>query len=231
MKKNLPDKTEILLYTSPNGDVRVEVFFQDETVWLTINKMAELFQVTKQNISYHIQNIYQEKELDKNSTVKEILTVQFEGGREIKRNLDYYNLDSIIALGYRVNSFKATQFRIWATKTLREYIITDVNIAKNYLSEKELKALNRIVTMYLDFAELQAERQIPMKMTDWTLKLDGFLKFNDYEILKDAGKVTAAVAKQLAEEEYEKYRVIQDMEYESDFDLAMKKYLKDSKKK
>ena len=333
--------SDIILYSSPEWDVHVEVFFGDETFWLTINKMGDLFGTSKQNISYHLQNIYKEKELDTEATVKEILTVQDESGRKISRKLEYYNLDAIIAVGYRVNSHQATKFRIWATKTLKDFIVkgfvldderlkqgnrfgkdyfdellerireiraserrfyqkitdiyqqcsidydkdaeitltffktvqnklhwaitgktaaqivaeranaskphmglqtwkntpqgkilkTDVTIAKNYLMEKEIKELERIVSMYLDYAENQAARQIPMKMKDWVQKLDAFLRFNEYQILKNAGKVSNAVAKQLAEEEYEKFRVVQDREFESDFDREVKKVMGSKKRK
>ncbi|MCX6743825.1 MAG: virulence RhuM family protein, partial [Candidatus Parcubacteria bacterium] len=128
-------KSEFLLYTSPEGDIKIEVFFNDETVWLTINKMAELFNTSKQNISYHLQNIYNEGELAQKSTVKEILTVQNEGDREVERKLEYYNLDAIIAVGYRVNSLQATRFRIWATKTLREFIIKGFALDDNRLKQ------------------------------------------------------------------------------------------------
>lgn len=328
-KPSESSSNDIILYTAPDGNVKVEVFVHEDTVWLTLNRIAELFGTSKQNISYHLNNIFEENELEKKSTVKEILTVQTEGAREVKRNLEYFNLDAIIAVGYRVNSFQATQFRIWATRTLKEYITkgfvldderlkqggtlfgkdyfdellerireiraserrfyqkitdiyaqcsidydsnspvskefyatvqnklhwaitgrtaaeliakrvdsekanmglttwknapegkilkSDVSVAKNYLSEKELKDLNRIVTMYLDFAELQAERQNAMKMVDWVERLDAFLKFNDYEILKNPGQVKASIAKTLAEKEYEKFRPIQDKKFESDFD-------------
>lgn len=334
-----PIESQFLMYTSPKGEVKIEVVFKDETVWLTLNKIADLFGTSKQNISYHIKNIYQENELHREATVKEILTVQDEGGRAVKRSLEYYNLDAIIAIGYRVNSFKATQFRIWATQTLKEFIIkgfvmdderlkngahfgkdyfdellerireirsserrfyqkitdiyaqcsldydskapitqefyatvqnklhwaitghtaselikervdaskphaglhtwknapsgkilkSDVRIAKNYLTESELKQLNRIVTMYLDYAENQASRQILMKMSEWIEKLDAFLAFNDYDVLKNAGKVQATVAKKLAETEFEKFRVIQDQKFESDFDKTVKKILNQAK--
>src|SRR3989304_3743143 len=327
--------SDIILYSSPEGDVHVEVFFGDEKFWLKINKMADLFGTSKQNISYHLQNIYKEKELHTEATVKEILTVQDESGRKISRKLEYYNLDAIIAVGYRVNSHQATKFRIWATKTLKEFIVkgfvldderlkqgnrfgkdyfdellerireiraserrfyqkitdiyqqcsidydkdaeitltffktvqnklhwaitgktaaqivaeranaskphmglqtwknapqgkilkTDVTIAKNYLMEKEIKDLERIVSMYLDYAENEASSQIPMKRADWVQKLDAFLQFNEYQILTDAGKVSHEVAKQLAEEEYEKFRVVQDREFESDFDKAVEKMM------
>lgn len=336
MKDKLnPQSSDIIFYSSPDGNIHVEVIFSDETCWLTINKMADLFGTSKQNISYHLQNIYKENELDQGATVKEFLTVQDEGGRKVSRTLEYYNLDAIIAVGYRVNSHQATQFRIWATKTLKEFIIkgfvldderlkqgkrfgkdyfdellerireiraserrfyqkitdiyqqcsidydkdaeitqtffktvqnklhwaitgktaaeiiaeradaskpkmglqtwknapqgkiqkTDVTVAKNYLIEKEIKELERVVTMYLDYAENQASRQTPMKMADWAQKLDAFLQFNEYQILTDAGKLSNAVAKKLAEEEFDKFRVVQDMEFESDFDREMKKVM------
>jgi hypothetical protein len=298
-----------LLYNTPDGEVRIEVALEDETVWLTQKAMAELFGVVKSTISEHLSNIYETGELDKEATVRNFRTVQQEGERTVKRNLEYYNLDAIISVGYRVNSIQATHFRKWATKTLREFLVKgfvldderlkqgktlfgkdyfdellerireiraserrfyqkitdiyaqcsidydpnseitqtfykmvqnklhwaisghtaaeliakradaekpnmglttwkrapkgkilkrDISTAKNYLSEKELKSLNRIVTMYLDYAESQAERQNAMTMEDWIKKLDGFLEFNDYEILQDAGKVSAKVAKELA---------------------------------
>lgn len=342
MTKNLqPIESQFLIYSSPNGDIKVEALFQEETIWLSLNKIADLFGTSKQNISYHLQNIYQENELPKDSTVKEILTVQKEGNRNVQRSLDYYNIDATISVGYRVNSYEATQFRIWATKTLKEYLIkgfvmdderlkngshlgkdfydellerireiraserrfyqkitdiyaqcsidydskapitqefyatvqnklhwtitgktaselisdradaskphlgmktwknaprgkilkSDVSIAKNYLDEDELKKLNRIVTMYLDYAENRAERQIPMKMADWAKKLDLFLEFNDYQILKNAGKVQAKIAKTLAENEYSKFRIVQDQRFQSDFDLTANKILENEASK
>jgi len=327
-----------LLYNAPDGEVRIEVALEDETVWLTQKAMAELFGVSKSTISEHLNNIYDTVELIKSTTVRNFRTVQMEGDREVTRNLEYYNLDAIISVGYRVNSIQATHFRKWATNTLREFLVKgfvldderlkqgktlfgkdyfeellerireiraserrfyqkitdiyaqcsidydpnseitqtfyktiqnklhwaitghtaaelianradaekpnmglttwkrapkgkvlkgDISTAKNYLSEKELKSLNRIVTMYLDYAESQAERQNAMTMEDWIEKLDGFLEFNDYEILQDAGKVSAKVAKKLAEEEYEKFRPIQDKAFESDFD----KLVEETKKK
>ncbi len=293
------NNAEIILYTTPQGDVKLEVIVKDETVWLTQKAMGELFGVAKSTISEHLTNIYQSGELDKEATVRKIRTVQNEAGREVARNIDFYNLDAIISVGYRVNSQQATQFRIWATKTLKEFIIkgfvldddrlkqgkklfgkdyfdellerireiraserrfyqkitdiysecsidydpkaeitltfyrtvqnklhwaitgqtaaeiitsrakselpnmglttwknspkgkilkSDISIAKNYLNKKEIDELNRIVTMYLDYAENQAARQIPMKMKDWVDKLDAFLQFNDYSVLKNAGE-------------------------------------------
>lgn len=336
----VPKKSQILFYTTPDGDVKIDVFFRDEMLWLTQKRLAELFNVEINTINYHVKEIFKTGELNKNSTVRKIRIVQKEGNRNVSRIVDFYNLDLIIAVGYRVNSYQATQFRIWATRTLREFVIkgfvlderrlkqgsyfgkdyfdellekireiraserrfykkitdiyaecsidydknspitqefyatvqnklhwaitsqtaaeimatrasarkknmglttwknaprgkilkTDISVAKNYLNELELKHLNRIVSMYLDYAELQAERHILMRMKDWMRKLDAFLKFNDYEILDNPGKVSAEVAKQLAEKEYEKYRIVQDRNYESDFDRVTKKYLKAGRK-
>lgn len=328
-----PQHNDIIFYNTPTGDVKIEVIFNEETFWLTQKRMAELFGVEVPAINKHLSNIYETGELDEKATISILETVQQEGTRMVKRNVEFYNLDAIIAVGYRVNSHQATQFRIWATKTLREFIIkgfvldderlkqgkrfgkdyfdellerireiraserrfylkitdiyeqcsidynkdaaitqqffktvqnklhwaitgktaaelianranasqpnmglttwknapkgkilkTDIGTAKNYLQEKEMKELERIVTMYLDFAELQAERQIPMKMSDWVTRLDAFLQFNEYQILKDAGKVSHEVAMKLAEEQYQKFRVIQDRNFESDFDREVKK--------
>ena len=319
---------------STDGEVKVDVMLQGDTVWLTQAAMQELFGRAKSTISEHIKNVFEEGELDQLSTVRKYRTVQIEGEREVERELEYYNLDVIISVGYRVKSHRGTQFRIWATRVLREYIIKgfaldderlkqgetvfgkdyfrelldrireiraserrfyqkitdiyaqcsidydaaapvtkdfyatvqnklhwaitgntaaeiiykradttkplmglktyknapdgkvikkDATVAKNYLEEKELKDLNRLVTMYLDFAELQAERQIAMKMQDWTTRLDAFLSFNEYDILHNAGTVKAKVAKALAEKEFEKFRVQQDKQYISDFDKEVKR--------
>jgi hypothetical protein len=331
-----PREGEIIFYTTPEGVTKVEVVFQDETFWLTLNRMADLFSTSKQDISYHLQQIYDSGELIRGATVKEILTVQSEGNRNVSRKLDYYNLDAIIAVGYRVNSLQATQFRIWATQTLREFIIkgfvldderlklnkrfgpdyfdellerireiraserrfylkitdiyeqcsidysanaeitklffqtvqnklhwaitgktaveivaerakaslpnmglttwknapkgkilkSDVAIAKNYLTEKEIKSLERIVTMYLDYAENQAERAIPMHMQDWVQKLDAFLEFNEYDILHNPGKASHEVATRLAQEEYDHFRIEQDRNYLSDFEQEAKSIVK-----
>ncbi len=325
-------ESEIIFYTTPNGEVKLDIRFEDETFWLSQKKMAELFGVEVHTINYHLKEIFKSGELDEMATIRKIRTVQTEGSRQVQREIEFYNLDAIISVGYRVNSYNATQFRIWATKILKEFIIkgfvldddrlkqaknfgqdyfdellerirsiraserrfyqkitdiyaeasidydpsapitrsffktvqnklhwaitgktaagiiklradakkenmglttwkkapagkilkSDVSVAKNYLEVDEIKALERVVTMYLDFAELQAERQNPMKMKDWIDKLDGFLQFNDYGVLQDAGKITAAVAKKLAEEEYEKFAPIQDKKYVSDFDRVVK---------
>lgn len=335
------NSSDIILYSSPEGNIKVEVVYSGETFWLTQKRMAELFGVEVPAISKHLANIFESGELVQKATVSILEIVQQEGNRNVTRKMEFYNLDAIIAVGYRVNSRQATQFRIWATKTLREFIIkgfvldderlkqgkrfgkdyfdellerireiraserrfyqkitdiyeqcsidynkeaditqtffktvqnklhwaitgktaaqiiaerakasepnmglqtwknaptgkimkTDVSIAKNYLIEKEIKELERVVTMYLDYAENQAARQIPMKMADWVQKIDAFLQFNEYKILKDAGKVSHEVAKKLAEKEYEKYRVIQDRNFESDFDKEVKKITPPKKKK
>jgi len=328
---------EILLYTTPNGKVKVEIYLQNETIWLTQQKIADLFGVDRSVVTKHLINVYKEFELDKEATCAKIAQVQTEGIREVSRPTEFYNLDAIISVGYRVNSTQATAFRIWATDRLKEYIIkgftmdderlknpnnifgkdyfeeqlarirdirsserrfyqkitdiysscsadyskdtdttktfyatvqnklhwaitgqtaaelissrvdstkeniglttwknapqgkirkTDVGIAKNYLSEIELNGLNRIVTMYLDFAELQASKGLVMYMKDWIKKLDAFLQFNEVAILKDAGKVTHEVALALAEKEFEKYSIAHDKLLESDFDKAIKKVLK-----
>ncbi len=316
---------EILFYTGPTGATRVEVLFEDESFWLTQKRMAELFEVTVPTINEHLKNIFKAGELAEDSVIRKF-RITAEDGKSYLTS--FYNLDAIIAVGYRVNSRQATQFRIWATGVLREFIIkgfvldderlkqgkrfgkdyfdellerireiraserrfylkitdiyeqcsidynkeaevtrtffktvqnklhwaatrqtaaemikaradatkphmglqtwknapkgkvlkSDVFIAKNYMLEEEITALNRIVTMYLDFAEDRAARQIPMRMADWVEKLDAFLTFNEYEILKDAGKVSHDVAKALAEKEYEAFRVMQDRAFESDFE-------------
>ena len=327
-KENL--SSDIILYTADSGDVKVEVLFSDETFWLNQKKLAELFQVDRSVITKHLKNIFAEKELDENSVSAKIAHTAVDGKTY---SVQFYNLDAIIAVGYRVNSFQATQFRIWATKTLREFMIkgfvldderlkqgkrfgkdyfdellerireiraserrfyqkitdiyqqcsidynrdaeitrkfyktvqnklhwavtgktaaqliaeradsskpqmglqtwknvpkgkilkSDVSVAKNYLNEKEIKELERIVSMYLDYAENQAARQIPMKMSVWVNKIDAFLQFNEYDILKDAGKISHEVALKLAESEFDKFRVVQDSNYESDFDEVVKK--------
>ncbi len=330
-----PAFNDLLLYTAPDGQVKVEVIYDAETFWLSQKKMAELFGVEVPTINYHLKEIFKSGELREDDSVIRKIRITAADGKNYDTN--FYNLDAIIAVGYRVNSYQATQFRIWATNTLKEFIVkgfvldderlklnkkfgrdyfdellerireiraserrfyqkitdiyaqcsmdydpksdltltfyktvqnklewaitgktaaeiiasranadqpnmglqtwknaphgkilkTDVTTAKNYLVEKEIKDLERIVSMYLDYAENQAARQIPMKMRDWVEKLDAFLKFNEYEVLTNAGTVSAEVAKQLAEKEYEKFRVVQDREYISDFDRAVRE-LKES---
>ena len=321
---------EFLTFASQNEGNSIEVRFEENTLWLTQQLIAELFGTTKQNVSLHIQNIISDGELAADATVKDFLTVRHEGDRQVSRTLEYYNLDMIIAVGYRVNSKRATEFRQWATAILRDYAIrgyvidrkrmengtflnedyfehllaeireirlserrfyqkitdiyatsldynpdapttveffakvqnklhyavhgytaaeliveradaqkehmgltswenapdgkivkTDVSIAKNYLTERELEDLGGIVNAYLDLAERRAKRRIPMTMADWARHLDRILIADDMEILRDAGKISAEIAREYAENEFEKYRVIQDRLFKSDFDRQM----------
>lgn len=304
------NQSEILLYQTNDGQTKIEVTMDGDTVWLSQAQLCELFQRDKSVISRHINNIFKEGELDKKSTVAKSAIVQNEGNRSIKRDIEFYNLDVIISVGYRVKSHRGTQFRIWATQRLKEYIIkgfamnddllkqagggnyfkellerirdirssekvfyrqildiyatsidyepnseitreffkmiqnkmhfaahghtaaeivyirsnaekefmgmtafeggqprkADVSIAKNYLNEDEINILNRLVSAYLEFAELQAIRQKPMYMKDWIAKLDDFIKMSGSELLSNAGKISHDQAKLKAELEYEKYR-------------------------
>lgn len=308
-KSSVKTDTEFILYKTEDGKVRIQARLENETLWLTQQQMAELFQTTQQNISLHIQNVYSEAELPPVATHKEYLSVRREGKREVKRKVDHYNLDMIISVGYRVNSRRGTQFRIWATERLREYIIkgftmdddrlknagggnyfeellarirdirssekvfwrkvldiyatsidydpeteeskhffsiiqnkmhwaahgqtaaeiiygradaekpnmgmthwvgaqirkSEASVAKNYLSEEELNILNRIVTAYIEFAELQALDRNPMYMKDWIMKLDDFLRLSGRKLLTHAGNVSHEQALNKAMKEYESY--------------------------
>ena len=325
---------EFLIFTAQSGEDSIEVKYADGNVWLSQKMMAKLFDKGRSTITEHLNTIYSEGELDKNLTCRNFRIVQKEGERNIDREIEYYNLDAIISVGYRVNSYRATQFRIWATKILKQFAIkgyvldkkrlengnflnqnyfdelladireirlsernfyqkitdiyvtsldydknaeatkeffakvqnklhyaihrhtapelivkradskkdhmgltswknspvskilkTDVSIAKNYLTKEELESLGRIVSAYLDLAEERANRKIPMTMEDWAKRLDLFLEFDEREILKNPGEVTAEIAKQHAESEFEKYRIIQDRLYESDFDKLTKRLI------
>lgn len=271
-----PFSSDIILYSSPSGQTRIEVWYQDESFWLTQKRMAELFGVEVNTINYHLKEIFKAGELAEAATIRKVRIVQMEGTRSVARETDLFHLDAIIAVGYRVNSHQATQFRIWATQTLRDkqaeltqtffktvqdklhwavtgktaaeliasrasadkpnmglmtwknapagkIMASDSMMAKNYLIEKEIKDLERVVSIYLDYAENQAARQSPMKMEDWIRKLDGFLQFNEYEILTHAGKVSHEVAKSLAEAQYARFRVEQDRLFESDFEKETKR--------
>jgi hypothetical protein len=330
------NKSQIIIYQTENGETKLDVRFQDETVWLTQKLMAELFQTTPQNITIHLKNIFEEGELEENTTCKEFLQVQIEGDREVKRKRLYYNLDAIISVGYRIKSNIATKFRQWATNNLREYIVkgfvldderlknpdlpfdyfeelekriqyirtsekrfyrkitdiystsvdydptlnisidffktvqnklhwaitgqtaaeiislranskkenmgltnwrgdnirkTDVSVAKNYLNENELSALNNLVEQYLIFAQGQAQRRIPMYMNNWIEKLNGFLTLNDREILNNAGSISHEIGKENAEREYNKFRNSQQkINSESDFEEVIKKIETNKKK-
>ena len=327
---------EFLVFTSQAGEKGIEVRVADETVWLTQKLIAALFDVDVRTVSEHLQNIFATKELTQDATLRNFRTVQTEGSREVARNVGFYNLDAIIAIGFRVNSVRATQFRQWAIGVLRDFAVRgyvldkerlkngaifeqsyfdnlvaeireiraserrfyqkitdiyatamdysaeadttqtffatvqnklhfaihgqtaaelivgradstkekmgltswrnapkgkilkpDVIVAKNYLSEEEIRALDRFVSMYLDYAEDQAERGFPMTMADWAKKLDAFLQFNQRDLLEHPGKVSAEIAKAFAESEFEKYRIVQDLLFESDFDRLLKQLPKD----
>ena len=304
------DKGLFLLYQTPDGESKIEVKLQDDTVWLSLDQMAELFQRNKSTISRHIKNVLEEGELLADSTIANFATVQNEGKRHVERQITYYNLDMIISVGYRVHSYRGVQFRIWATKVLKEYIVKgfalnddllkragggnyfdellarirdirssekvfyrkvleiyalsidydprvemtqkffktvqnkmhysvhghtaaeiiyeradaqkdfmglttwsgamptkpEAEIAKNYLTQDEIKSLNRIVSLYLDFAEMQAEEHRPMYMKDWINILDDFLRISRKDILTHAGKISAKLAKEKADTEYDKFK-------------------------
>ena len=304
------DKGQFLLYQTPDGVSKIEVKLQDDTVWLSLDQMAELFQRNKSTISRHIKNVLEEGELLADSTIANFATVQNEGKRHVERQITYYNLDMIISVGYRVHSYRGVQFRIWATKVLKDYIVKgfalnddllkragggnyfdellarirdirssekvfyrkvleiyalsidydprvemtqkffktvqnkmhysvhghtaaeiiyeradaqkdfmglttwsgamptkpEAEIAKNYLTQAEITSLNRIVSLYLDFAEMQAEEHRPMYMKDWINILDDFLRISRKDILTHAGKISAKLAKEKADTEYDKFK-------------------------
>jgi hypothetical protein len=324
----MENNSQIIIYQTEKGETKLDVRLENETVWLTQKLMAELFQTTVANINIHLKNIFDEEELDPKATIKDFLIVRLEGNREVNRSIEYYNLDAIISVGYRIKSTVATRFRQWATQHIKEYIVKgfvldderlknpdlpfdyfeelikriqdirtserrfyqkiteiyatsadydptdensilffqtvqnkmhwaitgktaaeiivqrvdsdkpnmgltnwrgtkprkqDVGIAKNYLKENELEALNNLVEQYLIFATGQAMRRIPMYMKDWIEKLHGFLKLNDRNILENAGKISHQVAIEKAEKEYDKYHFKMNNEIESEFDKAIKK--------
>lgn len=331
MNKQIRNSTaEFLIFVAQNETDSIEVRFENETLWLTQQLMAGLFDTTKQNISLHIQNVIANNELPPEATVKDFLTVRQEGSRQVSRTLEYYNLDMIIAVGYRVNSRRATQFRQWATTVLRDYALrgyvidrkrmengkfldkdyfehllaeireirlserrfyqkitdiyatsidydtnamttreffakvqnklhfavhgstaaeliferanadkehmgliswenspngkivrTDVAIAKNYLKENEQEDLGLIVNAYLDLAERRAKRGVPVTMEEWAKHLDLILIADGNQLLQDAGKISAKIAKEHAVNEFEKYRIIQDRLFKSDFDKEL----------
>ena len=336
MGNEIANRGEILLYSDENGKEFISVVFKDETFWLTQKAMAELFGCTPENIIQHLKNIYAEEELALDATTKKFLVVRKEGSREVQRNIDHYNLDAIIAVGYRVNSKKATRFRQWATKTLKEYIQkgfvlndelmkngrpfgkdyfdellerireiraserrayqkiadvfeqcsydydknsdttkafyafvqnklhyavtgktaaeliseranldsptmglttwkgapdgkilkSDTLVAKNYLNEKELSRLNRLVTMFIDYAELMAEDEQLMSMQDWLNETDRFLTNNRRKVLDGKGRISREAATKKVGAIYEEFRKKQDEAYISEFDRQTEKYLK-----
>ncbi|MEE0903525.1 MAG: virulence RhuM family protein [Prevotellamassilia sp.] len=304
------DKGQIILYQTPDGESKIEVRLENDTVWLSADQMAELFQRNKSTISRHIKNVLEDGELEEAATVAFFATVQNEGERKVERKIAFYNLDMIISVGYRVHSYRGVQFRIWATKVLKEYIVKgfalnddllkragggnyfdellarirdirssekvfyrkvleiyalsidydprvemtqqffktvqnkmhysvhghtaaeiiyeradsqkdfmglttwagamptkpEAEVAKNYLTKEEITSLNRIVSLYLDFAEMQAEEHRPMYMKDWINILDDFLRISRKDILTHAGKISAKLAKEKADKEYDKFK-------------------------
>ena len=336
MEQSPMQQGQILLYNNGSEKEFVNVVFQDETFWLTQSGMAELFDCSTDNISVHLKNIYAEEELSPEATTEKISVVRQEGSRQVRRTLDHYNLDAIIAVGYRVNSKKATRFRQWATKTLKEYIQkgfvlnddmlkngkpfgrdyfdellerireiraserrayqkiadvfeqcsydydknsqttkdfyafvqnklhfavtgktaaeliaeratldsptmglttwkgapdgkilkSDTLVAKNYLNEKELSTLNRLVTMFIDYAELMAEDEQLMSMEDWLHETDRFLANNRRNVLDHKGHISREAAVKKVSEIYAEFRKKQDEEYVSEFDRVMEQYLK-----
>ena len=326
--------SNLLLYKTAQGEVRVEVIFNSETFWMSQKRMADLFGVDVRTINYHLGQIYESGELTKETTIRKIGIVQSEGERDVERTPLFYNLDAIIAVGYRVNSYQATQFRIWATSVLKEFVIkgyaldderlkqgkhfgkdyfddllerireirtserryyqkitdiyaecsadydskseitqhffkmvqnmmhwavthqtaaeiiytradaemphmglttwknapdgrvqkSDSVIAKNYLSDKEVSQLDRLSNAFLDLAEIRAERHLITTMSDWKNRLDNFLSMNDYEVLQNAGSISTEEAKEKAYAEYDKFKLIQDKEYLSDFDKEIKNW-------
>ena len=238
---------DFLVFTRDAREDGIEVRVQNGNVWLTQKAISQLFDVDRSVITKHLSNIFKEGELDENSVCAKFAQTADDGKTY---NYKFYSLEAIIAVGYRINSEQATVqnkmhyavhgntaaevivaradhnkehmgLKSWKNAPDGKIVKTDVSIAKNYLEKEELAELNEIVTMYLDYATRQARRHIPMTMEDWKTKLDAFLRFNDAEVLQDKGKVTAAIAKEFAESEFEKYRVIQDSLYESDFDKLM----------
>ena len=238
---------DFLVFTRDAGEDGIEVRVQNGDVWLTQKAISQLFDVDRSVITKHLSNIFKEGEIDENSTCANFAQVADNGKTY---NYKFYSLAAIIAVGYRINSERATVqnkmhyavhgntaaevivaradhnkehmgLKSWKNAPDGKIVKTDVSIAKNYLEKEELAELNEIVTMYLDYATRQARRHIPMTMEDWKTKLDAFLRFNDADVLQDKGKVTAAIAKEFAESEFEKYRVIQDSLYESDPDKLM----------
>ena len=338
MSDQLEKFDNFVIFQTNKGKVNIEVFFKDDNLWLTQKKMGELFNVETHTINYHLKEIFKSEELKENSVIQKFRITANDGKSYLT---NFYNLDAIIAVGYRVNSLQATQFRIWATKILKEYTIkgfvmdddrlkqikhfgkdyfdellerirhiraserriyqkitdiyalsadydknsditkdffasvqnklhfaitgktaseiiyneadakkifmglkswknsptgkilkSDVIIAKNYLDEEHIKRLNRLVSSYIDLAENRAERQIVTNMKDWSEILNKFLEISDYPILLDKGKISNLQAKIKAESEYEKFRVIQDQNYQNDFDqlIASSKELQDESK-
>lgn len=234
MGKEMMERSEILLYSDENGKEFVNVVFMEETFWLTQVGMAELFDSSKSNISEHLSHIFEEEELDKGSCMRKFGISEFS-----TKPTNFYNLDAIIAVGYRVNSKKATRFRQWATPDSPTMGLTtwkgapdgkilksDTLVAKNYLNEKEISRLNRLVTMFIDYAELMAEDEQLMSIQDWLNETDRFLTNNRRKVLDGKGHISREAAAKKVGAVYDEFRKKQDAAYISDFDRQMAKYLK-----
>lgn len=195
--------SQLLSYQTEDGRIKLDVRFEGETVWLTQPMIADLLETTIPNVSMHLRNIFAEGELRPEATVQKFLTVRQEGGRQVSRSLEYYNLDAIISVGYRIKSRIATQFRIWATQRLREYIVKGFLLDDERLKTPDLPF--DLVEQYLVFATGQAMRRIPMKMADWISKLDSFLTINDRDILTHAGRISHDLALAHAEQHYDTF--------------------------
>lgn len=209
-----PREGELIFYTTPEGVTKVEVVYQGETFWLSQSGLADLYGVDRSVITKHIGNIFRTHELNEGSVCAKFAHTAADGKNYQSQ---FYNLDMIIAVGYRVNSLKATQFRIWATQTLRDFIVKGF-----VLDDERLKLNKRFGPDYFDEL-LEQIREIPMRMKDWVQKLDAFLSFNEYDILKNPGKVSHELATIMAQEEYEHFRIEQDKDYLSDFEKQAKK--------
>ena len=229
---------EYLTYIASVGDQQdsFEMRYEDENIWLTQKMMATLYDVDVRTINEHIKKIYSDSELEEDLTIRNFRIVQTEGSRQVTRDTKHYNLQMIIAVGFKVNNERADADKpqmgltTWASAPDGKIVKSDVSIVKNYLREEEMRSLERIVSAYLDLAEDRAERHIPMTMEDWSKRLDLFLMAADREVLQDAGKITAEIAKAKDETEFEKYRVVQDRLFMSDFDKYMLELEENAKK-
>jgi hypothetical protein len=205
---------QLVLYRSPDGEVKVEVLYRDENFWMPQKAIAELFGVRVPAISKHLSNIYESGELKREATVSSLEIVRTEGTRQVTRTVEHYNLDAIIAIGYRVSSYQATQFRIWATETLKGYLIKGFAI-----NDDRFKEARDFGPDYFD----ELLERISMTMSDWVGFLDPFLQLSDYPVLRNKGTISALEAKLKAEAEYAEFRVHQDRAYVSDFDREVRR--------
>ena len=238
--KLLENKENLLIYKNQEGNIIVDAILKNDTLWLTQKGMSKVFDCSIDNISLHLKNIFRDNELDEN-LVTEKSSITASDGKNYQTKI--YNLDAIISVGYRINSKKATEFRIWATKILKEYMgLTnwknspngliykyDVAIAKNYLNEEEIRKLNDLTNMFLVFAEDEAKERHVMTMQDWIDATDNLLKFRRKNVLDNAGSISHKEALEKANKEYEKFRVKQDTEYISSMDQMLDKYLSENK--